>query len=93
LDNELVSQTNTKKTSFKSVENILKNEPPKETPKQDRQYLSHYQSYWDAENTKKLQNSTLYKALFINGREYEVKIIDDVLNAKGVTLKPSETQM
>jgi hypothetical protein len=26
-------------------------------------------------------------------REYEVKIIDDVLNAKGVTLKPAETQM
>jgi hypothetical protein len=64
-DDEPVTQTYTK-NSFKSVGNILKTDPSKETPKQDTQYLSHYQSYWDAENPKRLQGSTFSKHLGSN---------------------------
>jgi hypothetical protein len=58
------------------------------TPSQDIYKSGHmgsqYQSYWEAENTRKLQSSTL-------SREYEIKLIDDVLNSKGVSVKPTET--
>jgi hypothetical protein len=47
---------------------------------------SSYTNYWDAENTKKIQNSTL-------SVEYETKLIDDILKPIGVTVKPSENQI
>jgi len=48
--------------------------------------FSSYTNYWDSENTKKIQNSTL-------SVEYEMKLIDDILKPTGVTVKPSDTQI
>lgn len=48
--------------------------------------FSSYTNYWDSENTKKIQNSTL-------SVEYEMKLIDDILMPTGVTVKPSDTQI
>jgi hypothetical protein len=63
--NDTVGTTGLKKTSFKSVEQILKTEKTKEPIPSQHSGMSHYQSYWDVENTKKLQNSTLSRYTII----------------------------
>jgi hypothetical protein len=54
--------------------------------KQEEHKSDNYVNYWDAENTKKIQNSTL-------SVEYETKLIDDILQPIGVSVKPSDNQI
>jgi hypothetical protein len=81
--NSITNQSGGVNTSSVSSSTI-KQEEIKSENKVDS--YSSYTNYWDAENTKKIQNSTL-------SVEYETKLIDDILKPTGVTVKPSDTQI
>ena len=82
LNNNVFNKPNSVSSvsSLSSVNNNVQ-----EIPNQ-KSSSSEYYNYWDAENTKKIQNSTL-------SVEYETKLIDGILLPTGVTIKPSENNM
>ena len=69
-------------TSISNSGAIVNTDIKKEEIKSEGPYVN----YWDAENTRKIQNSTLTI-------EYETKLIDDFLKPIGATVKPSESQL
>ena len=94
-DEETQIQTNNKckKTSVKATNQItntvISNGGANVSPdikKEEIKSEGPYVNYWDAENTKKIQNSTLTI-------EYETKLIDNFLKPIGATVKPSESQL
>jgi len=66
-----------KKTEIEDIPKILND---------DNNSFGKMNNYWDAENTKKIQSSTLTG-------EYEKKLIDEILQPSGVSVKPSPSEM
>jgi hypothetical protein len=83
--NTFMKPNPSKQNSTKSQEHISINNPNTAlNHNPSNEYSS--QNYWDVENSKKLQNSTL-------SIDYETKLIDSILIPTGVTIKPSESQI
>lgn len=86
-----------------NIENVKKNEiNPTNSVNNLPDVASHhtYVNYWDAETSKKIQNSTMsvYEyiyliSFFIFNSEYENKLVDDILQPTGITIKPSDSQI